>query len=214
MKSKRKKKNRTKIIILVVLAVVCIFAVKQIGIDDGQRIVCIDAGHGGRDVGAVNGSRYEKDDNLRLALKVKEKLEAQEVRVVMTRDDDTFVELKDRCKIANRKHCDLFVAIHRNSAEKGAGVEAWIATTAGRTENSLANDLLDALSGSGFESRGVKRGYRGNALSNYYVNSGTKMPSVLLETGFISSDRDNKLFDEKLDKNAEAIADAIVKNLK
>ena len=216
MKKKRKNKKNIRIFVVLLLAAVCIFAViKNVQIDDGVNIVCIDAGHGGNDVGAINGSRYEKDDNLRLALKVKKELEAKEIKVIMTREDDEFVELKDRCKTANRKRCDLFVSLHRNSSESGTGAEAWIESVAGTKENSLAKALLDGICGdTGYVNRGVKRGYRGSALGNYYVNSGTKMPSVLLEVGFISNEKDNELFDRNLDKNAKAIAEAIAANLK
>ena len=212
----KKSKKKIRIFVTLLLAFICAFAViKNVRIDDGVDIVCIDAGHGGSDAGAVNGSRYEKDDNLRLALKVKEELEAKGIRVIMTREDDEFIGLKDRCRTANRKHCDLFVSLHRNSSESGTGAEAWIESVAGAKENSLAKDLLDGICGdTGYANRGVKRGYRGSALGNYYVNSDTKMPSVLLEVGFISNEKDNELFDENLDKNAKAIAEAIAANLK
>ena len=216
MKKKRKNKKNIRIFIILLLAVICVFAVvKNIHLDAGVDIVCIDAGHGGGDAGAVNGSRFEKDDNLRLALKVRKELEAKGITVILTRDGDEFVELKDRCKTANRKRCDLFVSIHRNSSENGTGAEAWIESVAGAKESSLAKDLLEGICGeSGYANRGVKRGFRGNGLGNYYVNSGTKMPSVLLEVGFISNEKDNELFDENLDKNAKAIAEAIAANLR
>ena len=77
--------------------------------------VCIDAGHGGSDTGAISpdGSLYEKDDNLKLALKVKEYLESMNLNVVMTRTDDTYVVLNERCKIANTNNVDLFVSLHK-----------------------------------------------------------------------------------------------------
>ena len=55
--------------------------------------VCIDAGHGGYDVGATNGERYEKDDNLRLAKAVEAELKARGINTIMTRSDDTYVSL-------------------------------------------------------------------------------------------------------------------------
>ena len=69
--------------------------------------VCIDAGHGGYDVGATNGERYEKDDNLRLAKAVEAELKARGINTIMTRSDDTYVSLEDRCKTANKKKADL-----------------------------------------------------------------------------------------------------------
>lgn len=107
--------------------------------------VCLDAGHGAHDSGAVHGERLEKDDNLRLALSVREKLEAKGVKVYMTREDDTFLSLDERCRVANKKKCTLFVALHRNSAESGNGVEMWIQNTPTDTDWALAENMLNAL---------------------------------------------------------------------
>lgn len=176
--------------------------------------VCIDAGHGAHDSGAVNGERLEKDDNLRIALLVREKLEAKGIRVYMTREDDTFLSLEERCRFANKKKCTLFVALHRNSAESGSGVEMWIQNTPTDTDWALAENMLNALSDAGItKARGIKTGYAKNADGNYYVNAHTDMPSCLAEIGFITSDQDNALFDENLDAYAQAIADGIEKTL-
>lgn len=176
--------------------------------------VCIDAGHGAHDSGAVNGDRLEKDDNLRLALSVQEKLEAKGIRVYMTREDDTFLSLEDRCRAANKKKCTLFVALHRNSAESGSGVEMWIQNTPTDTDWMLAENMLNALSNAGIsKARGIKTGYAKNSDGNYYVNAHTNMPSCLAEIGFITSEKDNELFDANLDAYAKALADGIEKTL-
>lgn len=177
--------------------------------------VCIDAGHGAHDSGAVYGTRAEKDDNLRLALSVREKLEAKNIKVYMTREDDTFLSLDERCRVANKKKCTLFVALHRNSAESGSGVEMWIQSTPTDTDWALAENMLNALSEAGIsKARGVKTGYAKNADGNYYVNAHTDMPSCLAEIGFVTSEQDNELFDANLDAYAEAIADGIEKTLR
>lgn len=179
---------------------------------DNEIIVCLDAGHGGGSIGAVSADnvRYEKDDNLRLTLKVKEELEALGVKIVLTREDDVDVSLRERCKTANKKHCDLFVSIHRNSAESGTGFEAWISKKEKGNERQLAETMVTSLSSlTGLADRGVKNGYRDLTANNYYVNANTNMPSILLEVGFISSDDDNKVFDEKIDEMAKEIAKVI-----
>lgn len=183
---------------------------------DSERIVCIDAGHGGSDSGATStdGKRLEKDDNLRLALKVRDKLEEMDVKVVMTRDDDSDITLKERCKLANKKRCDLFVAIHRNSSATGSGYEAWISDTAKGNEEKTANELLQNLSKiDSLANRGVKSGYRDDSANNYYVNANTNMPSILLEVGFVTSAKDNEAFDKYLDDYAQAIAETINNSL-
>lgn len=177
--------------------------------------VCLDAGHGGDDCGAINGERLEKDDNLRLTLLVRDKLQEQGVKVYLTRSDDTYLTLQERCDIANRKKCTLFVALHRNSAESGSGVEMWVKNTPNDTEWALAENMLNALSQVGIsKARGVKSGYAKNADGNYYVNAHTDMPSCLAEIGFITSDTDNELFDKNIEAYAEAIAEGILKTLK
>ena len=176
--------------------------------------VCLDAGHGAHDVGAVNGERYEKDDNLRLALLVRDALEEKGVKVYMTRSDDTFLSLQERCDYANRRNCTLFVALHRNSAENGKGVEIWVQNTPGKIDWALAENILFQMEGVGIsENRGVKTGYVHNPDGNYYVNAHTKMPSCLVEAGFVTSDEDNALFDENLDAYAQAIALGICETL-
>ena len=183
---------------------------------DSVKTVCLDAGHGADDVGATStgGARLEKDDNLRLTLKVRDKLEEKGIKVVLTRDDDSDITLKERCRLANKKRCDFFLSLHRNSSVSGSGFEAWIAKEPKGGEEKVAQKLVDALSDiSGLPNRGVKKGYRNSSGNNYYVNSNTNMPSILLEVGFVTSDGDNKSFDKSLDENAEAIANIIFESL-
>ncbi|MDP2912730.1 MAG: N-acetylmuramoyl-L-alanine amidase [Candidatus Omnitrophota bacterium] len=82
------------------------------------RTIVIDPGHGGRDAGAT-GRRLrlrEKHMALHLAKKVKSILEKSGIKIIMTRDDDTFISLPKRTKIANRDKADLFVSIHLNAS--------------------------------------------------------------------------------------------------
>lgn len=183
---------------------------------DSVKTVCLDAGHGADDVGATStgGARLEKDDNLRLTLKVRDKLEAKGIKVILTRDDDSDITLKERCRLANKKRCDFFLSLHRNSSVSGSGFEAWIAKEPKGNEEEVAQKLVDTLSDiSGLPNRGVKKGYRNSSGNNYYVNSNTNMPSILLEVGFVTSDEDNKSFDKSLDDYAEAIADIIFESI-
>lgn len=183
----------------------------------GEPYVCLDAGHGADDVGAVNGERYEKDDNLTLTLKVRDKLEAKGVKTYLTREDDSDINLYHRCRSANKNRCTLFVSLHRNSADdKNAnGIEAWIPKKPKGDEAELAEKLLENIcKATGQQNRGVKKGFRDNPFGDYYINSDTDMPSLLLEVGFITNVEDNKSFDEKLDEIAEAIAETIYSSIK
>lgn len=177
--------------------------------------VVIDAGHGGKDAGAVNGSRNEKDDNLLLAQKVAERLEEKGIDYAVTRTLDVYLSLESRCRFANIRSADLFVSLHRNSTTGDAnGVEIWIGSENSADERRFAQSILDELEKVGIsENRGVKAGYAGEG-NDYYVNKNTKMTSCLVELGFISSGVDNELYDENIDAYAQAIADAIEKELK
>jgi N-acetylmuramoyl-L-alanine amidase len=84
----------------------------------GQRkVIVIDAGHGGHDVGAQSLVRNEKDINLAAALDLKARLERTgRYRVVMTRDSDVFIPLEERVRMARRAKADLFISLHSDSA--------------------------------------------------------------------------------------------------
>jgi N-acetylmuramoyl-L-alanine amidase len=94
---------------------------RQLGL--GARRICLDAGHGGHDPGAIGrGGTQEKDITLAIVLKL-EKLLRHELGadVVMTRDTDVFIPLEERTAIANSSGADLFLSVHINSARSSAG---------------------------------------------------------------------------------------------
>ena len=98
---------------------------------DRRPVILVDAGHGGRDGGAVGGGVIEKNLALEIAKQVADQLKRDgRFRVEMTRDDDTFVELEDRAKMANELDVALLVSIHLNTQKDGSsahGAETWFA---------------------------------------------------------------------------------------
>lgn len=170
-----------------------------------SKIICIDAGHGGIDNGAINGLRFEKDDVFYLAENVKKLLLEHGFYVIMTRTDDSYIELCDRTNIANQCNADLFISFHRNSYSDSykKGVEIWLYTLACSSSKKFANILLKNISDVGItENRGVN-------LGNYHICREAKMPSIILELGFITNSKDNLLFD----KNFEGYTIAIVASI-
>ena len=234
MKKIKKKRNNRKtfifpILALFTIAICVVFALIVVGGDEtvyylnqlnfipDKKTVCIDPGHGGSSSGAVLGTRFEKDDTLRLSLLVRDILEERGYTVVMTRDDDSDVSLEDRCKIANRERASLFVSVHRNSSTSSdaTGVEMWIHSKNPTDDNLLAQNILDCFDTIDvMTNRGIHLGYRDGESLNYYINRHTKMTSVLAEIGFISNENDNKAYDENIEKYAKAIADGIELTLK
>lgn len=99
----------------------------------GEKIqtIVIDAGHGGKDPGALGKNSHEADINLAVALKLGDyiKENMRDVKVVYTRDRDKFVELNERASVANQNNADLFISIHCNSTEgttSANGVETFV----------------------------------------------------------------------------------------
>lgn len=225
------KKSRAMLLILLVLLaflVLGLLALKLRGAlpsssagDDFQVpdeiLICLDPGHGDTDAGAVNGERLEKDDNLRMGLLVREKLEQagfDNLSVVMTREDDTFLELQQRVDVANEANATLFVSLHRNSGG-GKGVEVWTSHLAEKAECRLAKNIMNALEQVGVQKvRGVKHGTAGNADISYTVVGRTEMPACLVELGFLDDAEDNALLDSHWDAYAQAIADGILQMVK
>ena len=100
-----------------------------------RRTIVIDAGHGGRDPGAVGvtGVR-EKDVVLDAALKLRQALEQRgNYRVALTRDADRFVELEDRVRFARDQHADLFISVHADSQRQPRSARALPSTRCRRT---------------------------------------------------------------------------------
>jgi N-acetylmuramoyl-L-alanine amidase len=177
--------------------------------------VCVDAGHGGNDVGAVglDGS-YEKDDNLRLALKVAEALKKSGVTVVMSRSDDSDTELDYRSEFANDAGADIFVSLHRNStaqANTSKGIEIWIHSSGSERSYAAADDILNNLEEVGItENRGVRIGTQGDSDSDYAVIRDTYMTSMIIEMGFMTNQEDLDMFNDNLDNYAKAISNGVV----
>jgi len=170
--------------------------------------IALDAGHGGWDIGAQGAGRREKDDNLRLALKVKQELQAKGLGVVCTRADDSFVSLAERARLANQKDADLFVSLHRGAfptpSEEAVGVAGYIYPTASlETSGRAAQLTLSAL-----EEIGVQR-VVGISRGNSPVLRRAEMPAFMLEVGFLTNQEDNRLFDQNLGGYARAIAKGV-----
>lgn len=165
------------------------------------KIICIDPGHGGTDVGAIGhiGGKdvYEKNITLSIALPLRDMLTSAGAKVVMTRDTDKDVygpwadadpELQARCDIANEAHADAFVSIHIDSFSNSSvdGTTAYYNAKSSK-DLLLAQMMHQATMNSlSIPDRGVKS-------NDFYVNVYTTMPSVLMEMGFITNDHRVKM---------------------
>lgn len=171
--------------------------------------IMLDAGHGGRDPGAVYRGRQEKDDTLRLVLALGEILQNNGIDVEYTRTTDVYESPYEKAMEANQAGVDFFISIHRNSYPEDnvvSGVESLVYDLSG-IKLEMAEDINEQLESVGFVNLGVK------ARPNLVVLRRTKMPAVLVEVGFINSEIDNQLFDENFEDIAQAIAGGILDTL-
>lgn len=154
----------------------------------GKTIV-VDAGHGGKDTGAIGNGLREKDVALDVSLKLKSKLEKAGANVIMTRTNDTYYSLSERVNVSNASNADLFISIHINAADanSASGIETFYFDSGDiRAKNSLKlaqvvqRDLINQL---GLGNRGVKTAY-------FQVIRYTQAPSILAELGFVSNSYD------------------------
>ncbi len=173
-----------------------------------KGVIVIDAGHGGRDPGAIAvDGRYEKHITLSVARKVAARLKRQGHRVTMTRQDDRYPELEARAALANRLSADLFVSIHADSADSPSaqGFTLYIARTASKKSQQAARAIERAMATTGQDNRGVRR-------NDYRVLVKTTGPAVLIELGYLSNRREAARLQTDAFQNrlAAAIATGII----
>ena len=181
------------------------------GIPPAIRHIIIDAGHGGSDPGAENGSvkLREKSLTLDLAIRLKARLENAGYRVSLTRSDDQLIPLADRAKIANRLKGDLFLSLHFNAStdKEVSGVETFAFTPPYQPSSSRAklhssdeqlypgnaNDPWNTLLGF-YVQRSLKETLpspdRGLKRARFTVLRDLEMPGLLIEGGFVSNSRE------------------------
>ncbi|MBI4781828.1 MAG: N-acetylmuramoyl-L-alanine amidase [Oscillatoriophycideae cyanobacterium NC_groundwater_1537_Pr4_S-0.65um_50_18] len=178
-------------------------------VSDRRVRIAIDPGHGGRDPGAVgiNGLQ-EKIVVLDISQKVAQLLEQQGAQVILTRRDDTEIELEPRVRDANQGNANLFVSIHANAIDLDHpgtnGTETYYYSSSAGYQ--LAQTIQTSVAeGTGMRNIGVKE-------ARFYVLRNTHMPAALVEVGFVTGQVDaprlaDPVFRERM---AEAIARGIL----
>ncbi len=207
------------------------------------KTIVIDAGHGGKDPGGGIGNIIEKPIALNIAKKVGAVLTTKGYTVLLTRDTDRYIPLKERTAYATRHKADLFLSIHANASDnpKANGIETYYldvtstdkdAELLAARENansgysiqeleSLLKELIvesksedsrrlavyvqrELVAATGAADRGVKH-------ARFVVLIGTRVPAILIETGFITNPTESK----KLTSDAyqQKLADAIVRGV-
>lgn len=203
------------------------------------QTICLDPGHGARDTGGVSGNFMEKRYTLPLAEELAQQLKAAGFKVILTRTNDTYVELEDRPALANRQKADLFISLHFNIGPPGEakGVEIYCLTPAGANSTNVGRwgwgdvsdwrDNLGAVPGNRCDDWNVLLAYqlqkslvknlsaedRGVRRARFAVLRTAEMPAVLIEGGFLTdSVEQKKIADPKYRAELAAAIVQVVKN--
>lgn len=195
----------------------------QVKTESMKKTVVIDAGHGGADPGKIGVNQcLEKDINLQIALKVKEKLENEQVKVIMTREDENGLstdgasnhkieDMKKRVEIINESEASIAVSIHQNSytSEDVKGAQVFYFT------HSEQGKQMAEIMQENFRLANPENKRQAKDNQTYYMLKKTKIPTIIVECGFLSNwEEAEKLTDDSYqEKTAQIICDGIMKIL-
>jgi len=176
--------------------------------DRRRGVIFVDAGHGGRDPGAVANGIQEKDVVLPISLKLGQALQGMGYTVYYTRTNDLEIDLEPRVAAAERVNADVFVSVHANSlaSQNSAvnGVETYHSrnSTVGKELASYVHSQI--ISATGANDRSVRG-------AGFYVIARTSMPAILVETGFVTNPNEARNLSnvDYQQRMAEAIARGI-----
>ena len=187
---------------------------------EGKKIY-LDAGHGGKDPGAYYKDIYEEDINLKIVLKLKDKIESMGGIVYLTRDDDYDLsnlnaklrkrsDLANRAKMINDSDADIYLSIHLNSSVHTSWKGAQVFYDDINKENEQNAEIFKKQ----FNKR-LNRDKKIKEISNLYMYKNIKKKGLLLELGFISNPIErNKLLNEKYqDKIVNTIIESLIEIL-
>lgn len=181
-----------------------------------DKVLVIDAGHGGKDAGALSKDEkyYEKNINLDILLQLKELLDEENIKVYYTRTADDQVYLRPRVELANSVDCDFFISIHCNanpvSGPNGSEIYYYDTEFKGVKAADLATLFLEGLE----DHTSLKKRYimekKGNEI---FILKKALVPSILIEVGYLTNNKDMKYLSKSDNRKAVAqgIFDSIMK---
>ncbi len=178
-----------------------------------DKTIYLDAGHGGKDPGAYYKDIYEEDINLKIVLKLKDKLESMGAAILLTRDDDYDLsdknayfrkksDLGKRAQIINNSKADIYLSIHLNSSQYSSWSGAQVFYDDINPNNKhIAEVFQKAFNKNLHSTKKIKE------ITDLYMYKRINIPGVLLELGFISNPNERYLLNT--DKYQVLIVDTL-----
>ena len=175
--------------------------------NEAQRTIIVDAGHGGQDGGALAADGVnEKEIVLSVAKQIQQAGQEKGIKVILTRDSDEAMELKERVLFTTRFPAELFISLHINSNEHDSGLSGIeCIVSEGNTQFSESKQLAEEVAAQlkaigGITINDIKK-------SNYYVLK-SNVPSVMVELGYLSNKKDYAFIRD--DKNQKLLSEQII----
>ena len=213
-----KNKYRTLILICFFLLVISFQVISAKELPLFQKVIVVDAGHGGRDPGTRYGNTLEKDLNLEIAKVLEKELLKQGAIVYMTRDEDEDLsktsdyrkkraDLRRRVNFIEEKESDLYLSIHLNwYKDYYYGGAEILYNNINKNNQVLATNLKESLTNNNIKTRDLKT-------TNLYMYRNTNVVGVLVECGFLSNKNDRYLLKTKWyqEKFSKALVEGVIK---
>ena len=188
---------------------ICLLLFSFSGPVNDQKVIVIDAGHGGKDSGAQTEFLKEKNYNLTIAQQIQTLAQESGTKVILTRDDDQFVSLEERLQIIHDVDADQVISIHINKSNSSSsnGYELYVSDKSKKFKESLvlaaniSSNLPDEIS------------FRKIAKANFYLLRNIDKPATLIDLGYLSNKNDAHFITSKVgqQKIAQSIWTALSK---
>ncbi|AWG25943.1 N-acetylmuramoyl-L-alanine amidase family protein [Flavobacterium kingsejongi] len=200
-------KKQIKVMLAFAIVLSFAFTIPQIPVKPFR--VIIDAGHGGRDYGAKTGQATEKDITEAIAQKIKLMNKDQNIEIYVTRNGDTFMDLKDRVQFVNSLDANLLISLHVSSdkdvASSGMGIYTYTDSSHYKESTAYANQLKNKLSeNKNWQIAPIKE-------ASFYILKNVNTPALHLDLGYLSNAKDKAILSstDGQDEISNAILDYI-----
>ncbi len=206
-----KSKRNIAIIAALVIVSICTVIFAQISSNplSGKSII-IDPGHGGIDGGAWDGRNFlEKDVNLQISLKLKDKLTEDNVNISMTRDSDVSLDgrntlsssrhardLMERVNLINSGNYDIFVSIHVNNSKNASAIGPMVLYSSKQPASAILATCIQNSLNRHSESALTKYAVHSPVKSEFFILNNSSIPGVIVESGFISNPTEKRLLQD------------------